>query len=293
LVTAEVEQLATRARQLAALGQLSAAREHWLAVLNVLPMDAPERPGVLREIQRIDERLTPRPAVSWTARLGPLSVLIAFLAKFKFLISIFAFVGVYWSMFGWWFAVGLTGSVLIHEMGHFFMVRRFGFKAELPMFLPGLGAYVKWQGANVDAGVRAQISLAGPFFGFVSGLIAYAIFLSTHQGVWLAVAQFAGWLNLLNLIPVSIFDGGSAMTALGAQHRIAIAVVCAVLAFVLGEYTFLFVAVGAAYRVWRRDFPAVSNQAIAYAFLAIAILNGFLSWYCSNQARMLFGQSNI
>jgi Zn-dependent protease len=301
LVSEQVEQLAIRARQLAAIGQLEAARQHWLAILNLLPIDAGERQGVLREVERLDARLSPKPKVNWMKRLGPLGVALAFLAKFKtvglllltkgkFLISILAFVGFYWALFGWWFAVGLAGSVLLHEMGHYLMVRRFGFRAELPMFLPGLGAYVKWNGVNVEPGVRAQISLAGPFFGFLSGLIAYGFFLSTHQGVWLAVAQFAGWLNLINLIPVSIFDGGTAMSALGLQHRVAVLAVCLTLAFVLHEYAFLFVAIGAGYRIWKRDFPAEPRQGIAYSFVALAVANGFLSWFCMNQARVLFAR---
>ena len=301
MVSEQVEQLASRARQLAAIGQLQAAREHWLAVLNLLPFDANERQGVLREIQKLDARLNPKPKVDWRKRLGPLGVVIAFLVKFKtvalllltkgkFLISILAFVGLYWAMFGWWFAIGLTGSVFLHEMGHYLMVRRFGFKAELPMFIPGFGAFVAWRGAGTDVGVRAQISLAGPLFGFFSGLIAYGIFVYTHQGVWLAVAQFAGWLNLINLVPVLIFDGGSAMNALGAQHRLAILAVCLALGFVLHEYAFLFVAIGTGYRLWKRDFPAVPRQGIAYAFVALAVANGFLSWFCMNQARLVFAQ---
>ncbi len=301
-MTAQIEQLANQARQLAAIGQLPAARDHWVQVLNLLPIDAVERPAVEREIQRIDARLSPKPKVDWKKRLGPLGVLIAAVAKFKtvalvlltkgkFLFSILAFVGFYWALFGWPFAIGLGGSVLMHEMGHYVVVRLFGFKAELPMFLPGLGAYVKWNGANVDVGVRAQISLAGPFFGFLSGLIAYAIFLSTHHAVWLAVAQFAGWLNLINLIPVSIFDGGSAMYALGRQHRLALLAVCVALAFLLHEWAFLFVGAGTAYRIWKRDFPADPRQGVAYAFTALVVANGFLSWFCANQARLLFGRA--
>ena len=304
MVTAEIEQLALRARQLTALGQLPAARAHWQEALNRLPLDAPERSGVQREIARLDARLSPKPKTDWKKKLGPLGIIIAFLAKFKtaalllltkgkFLISILGFVGLYWALFGWWFAIGLSGSVLLHEMGHYVAVRRFGFKAELPMFLPGLGAYVKWQGANVDASVRAQISLAGPFFGFLSGLIAYWLFLTTHQGVWLAVAQFAGWLNLINLIPVSIFDGGSAMNALGKQQRLAVVVICTALALILHEFAFLFVAIGAGYRIWKRDFPAEPKQGVAYAFIAIAIANGFLSWFCMNQGRLLFHRANF
>lgn len=285
----ELNALAQRARQLAAIGQLQAAREHWLAAFQLLPSDSPQRGAVLREIQKIDAKLSPRPTprTDWKTRLGPVGVaLAAVLAKGKFFLGIFAFVGVYWSLFSWPFAVGLFGSVLLHEMGHYLLVRRFGFSAELPMFIPGFGAYVKWNGGNVDPGVRAQISLAGPLFGFLSGLIAYGIFLQTGHGVWLAVAQVAGWLNLLNLIPVFIFDGASAMNALGRQERLMVLVVSAVLWFLFrDEWLFLGVAAGTAYRLfWRRDFPVQSRPGIGYYFIVLVVANGLLSWYCLNQA---------
>lgn len=295
----DVHELAKQARQLAALGQLQAARERWVAALQFLPTDSRERMAVQREIARIDARLAPKRQIDWKKRFGPFGVLIAALIKYKtlalvlltkgkFLISILLFVGLYWGLYGWWFGIGLTGSVLLHEMGHYLMVRRYGFSAELPMFIPGFGAYVKWNGPNVDHGVRAQISLAGPLFGFFSGLIAYAIFLSTGHRVWLALAQFAGWLNLLNLIPVFIFDGASAMAALGAQGRVAVLLVSMVLFFALNEYLFLFIAIGTAYRLYKRDFPGDPRQGIAYYFIALIVANGFLSWFASKQARTLF-----
>jgi Zn-dependent protease len=218
--------------------------------------------------------------------------LAAVLAKGKFLLGILAFVGVYWSLFGWPFAVGLFGSVLLHEMGHYLLVRRFGFSAELPMFIPGFGAYVKWNGGNVDPGIRAQISLAGPLFGFLSGLIAYGIYLQTGHGVWLAVAQVAGWINLLNLIPVFIFDGASAMSALGRQERLLVLIVSSVLWFLLrDQWLFLAVAAATAYRLfWRRDFPAQPRQGIGYYFIALVIANGLLSWFCLNQAHSMFAR---
>jgi Zn-dependent protease len=296
----ELEDLANRARQLTAAGQLAAAREHWAAILKLLPRDASEYTGVEREIQKLDARISPAPKTDWKKRLGPLGVALAALAKFKsvllilltkgkFLFSILLFLGMYWTLFGWWFALGLTGSVLLHEMGHYLMARRFGFSAELPMFIPGLGAYVKWNGAGVEPGIRAQISLAGPFFGLLSGLIAYGIFLSTGQPVWLALAHFAGWINLLNLIPVFIFDGAAAMNALGAQGRAAILLVSIAMFFTVHEFLFVLIAIAAGYRLFRRDFPVEPKQSIAYAYIALILGNGFLSWFALNQVRTLFG----
>ena len=65
--------------------------------------------------------------------------------------------------------------------------------------------------------LRARISLAGPLFGLFAALISYGVYQSTGHGVWLAVAHTGAWINLLNLIPVMIFDGSSAMNALGRQ----------------------------------------------------------------------------
>ena len=49
-----------------------------------------------------------------------------------------AFFAVYWTMWGWPFALGLVLSIYIHEMGHVDALRRYGFKATAPMFIPGL-----------------------------------------------------------------------------------------------------------------------------------------------------------
>ena len=51
--------------------------------------------------------------------------------------------GVYWTAFGWKFALGLVLSIYVHEMGHVAMLRRYGIKSTAPMFIPGLGAMVR------------------------------------------------------------------------------------------------------------------------------------------------------
>ena len=254
-----------------------------------------------REIEKLDVRLRPKTQADWTKRLGPFGVGLAALAKYKtvafvlltkskFLLSILAFLGVYWALYGWWFALGLTASIFMHEMGHYVTVRRFGFAAELPMFLPGFGAFVKWSGGNADPGVRAKISLAGPLFGFISGLLAYGLYLATGQGVWLAVAHVAGWLNLLNLIPFAIFDGASAMNALGAQGRWAVLALCGALFLILHDFLFVFVALATGFRLYKRDFPATPQQNIAYYFCSLVLANGFLSWFALTQAKTVFGR---
>ncbi len=312
---AALEQIAGRARQMMAVGHLESARDEWLAALKLMPPQSNQYQATLREVEKINYKLNPhlekasKAPTDWKKRFGPLGVVIAFFIKFKTLgllllakgkflllglthfktiFSVLAFLGVYWALFGWWFAVGFTISIFLHEMGHYLAARRFGFAAELPMFIPGLGAYVKWAGAGVDPGIRTQISLAGPLFGLISGLISYGIYLSTGQGVWLAIAHVAAWINLLNLIPIGIFDGGSAMSGIGRQERMAVVVVSLVMWFLLGEVLYLPIAAAAGYRIWKKDFPAESNQALGFYFVGLIMACGFLSWFSLLQARQVF-----
>ncbi|HMF75284.1 MAG TPA: hypothetical protein VK604_06440, partial [Bryobacteraceae bacterium] len=53
----ELEQLANQARQLAAIGQLQAARQQWQMLLQLLPADSSSRPSIEREIAKLDARL--------------------------------------------------------------------------------------------------------------------------------------------------------------------------------------------------------------------------------------------
>jgi Zn-dependent protease len=299
----EVQFLVNRARQATSAGQFQVAIETWQALLNLLPPDSPDRKGVEREIERLTARLNPKPGIDWRKRLGPFGVVLAFLAKFKtaafilltkgkFLISMLAFIALYWAMFGWWFAVGFFASIFAHEMGHYLVVRSYGLKAELPMFIPGFGAYVRWTGTTeIDVGVRANIALAGPLFGFLSGLLAFGLYLATGQRVCLAVAQIAGWLNLLNLIPIGIFDGGKAMDAISNGQRVAILALSLAMLFVAGEGNLLpWIGIAAAtgYRLYKRDVVAPRELA-GYYFIALAVANGFLSWYCINIAHVRTG----
>ena len=54
-----------------------------------------------------------------------------------------ASLGVYWTVWGWKFAAGLVASIYVHEMGHVAALRRYGIAASAPMFMPGLGAFMR------------------------------------------------------------------------------------------------------------------------------------------------------
>ena len=95
------------------------------------------------------------------------------------------------------------------------------------------------------------------------------------------MAHTGAWLNLLNLIPVFIFDGASAMSALARAERIAVVGASLVLWFLLSETIFLFVALGAGYRVYKNDVPETPSQSTAGYFIGLMAALGILSWMCT------------
>ena len=96
------------------------------------------------------------------------------------------------------------------------------------------------------------------------------------------------FINLLNLIPVFIFDGGSAFIALGRQERMAVLVISLALWFFLNENIFLFIGLGAGYRLIRKDHPPQGNQSVAYYFIALLIGLGLFDWWMLQTAGTVF-----
>src|SRR5206468_274538 len=122
------------------------------------------------------------------------------LTKLKTLLSMFAFFGVYWSMYGWPLALGLVLSIYIHEMGHVAALRQLGIESSMPMFIPFVGAFVMLKQRVTDPSVDAKIGLAGPIWGLGAGVAAYLGFVITRAPIWAAIATLTGFINLFNLI---------------------------------------------------------------------------------------------
>jgi Zn-dependent protease len=286
-----VEQISKAARNLEESSQpnhLAEARELWLSALPWLPRASSQSEWIRQRVLSLDARINavdpPASAQSrWVKRLGPLAPIAVFLAKFKtaflllfklkFLLSFAAFFGVYWAIYGLWFGAGFALSILIHELGHVVAVKRRGFKADLPVFVPGFGAFVRWQGLDVSLAVRAEIALAGPLAGLFAAAICLVLFVTTQRPVFAALAHTGAWLNLLNLIPVWILDGGQATHALSRLQRVLLLITCVVF-FVMGhEMVFLLVAAGMTFRLFTHDVPTQpsTRTMIFYTTLLFAL----------------------
>jgi Zn-dependent protease len=238
----ELERLAAEAKALEAKGDLRQAREQWLMGLRFLPPNSRQASWIQSHARSLDdaaERLQPAAPPSenkWAQRLGPVGpiaimlakgkVVLAALFKLKFLLSFVAFLGFYWAAFGLKFGIGFAILILIHEMGHFVDIKRRGLPAEMPVFLPGFGAYVRWAALGVSLETRAAISLAGPLAGFLASVGCALLWLQTGSPLWAALARAGAVLNLLNLIPVWVLDGGQADITLSKTKRIILITEC-------------------------------------------------------------------
>src|ERR1700761_2588726 len=232
------------------------ARETWRQMLQWLPEGGEQSQKVAAHLATIEERIQAgeQRAATWKKRLGPLAPVAFFLLKaktflfallkFKFLLSFVAFFGLYWALFGWKFGLGFAVSILIHELGHYVAARRRGLKAELPVFLPGLGAYVRWYSMGISLDTLSSIALAGPFAGLLAAATCAGIYFYTRVEVWSAMSHAGAWLNLINLVPVLGLDGAQATHALNRMQR-GLILAAAILFFVsLHEGVFLFIAAG-------------------------------------------------
>lgn len=293
----ELTILAHRATQLEKDGEPAQALAEWRKALPLLPAHVAQSDWVLERIRQLElaQAAPAQPKNAWARKLGPLAPIAIFLAKakwllaifkFKFLFSLGGFLAVYWALLGWKFGVGFSVLVLIHEMGHFIDIRRRGLPADMPVFLPGLGAYVRWQAMGISLETRAAVSLAGPFAGLLAALACWYLWWRTGAPLWAALARAGAWLNLLNLTPVWVFDGGQAANALDRTGRYAILVSALVFGLFFKEGVFFLIAFAAAWRLFTRDMPPVPSFRLAFHFIGIM---GFLGLVLRAVAGYAFG----
>jgi len=109
---------------------------------------------------------------------------------------------------GWTFAIGLVLMIFIHEMGHVVEIRRQGMAATAPVFIPFMGAAI-FQRSHAQSPIKqAQIGIAGPIAGTFGAAVAMIFYGTTHWTPLLGWAYWGFLINLFNMIPVGMLDGG-------------------------------------------------------------------------------------
>jgi Zn-dependent protease len=186
------------------------------------------------------------------------------LTKGSTIFSMLASVGVYWAAFGLWFAVGLIGSIYVHEIGHVAALRRYGIPATAPMFIPGLGAFIRVKQMPSSLAEQARVGLAGPLWGLFAAVAAAGAYLVTGEGIWAAIAHTGAWLNVFNLVPIWQLDGSRGFVALSRSQRWLLIAATALLLYATGEGMLVLVLLVAAGRTFMEP-PAVEPDRGALA----------------------------
>jgi len=301
-----LKELAGRARQTTDGGDLAAALAAWREALDLLPGGSTQGDEVRRRISELTKRVdgsaatpvsgrvleAPPAGSPWAKWLAPLGVGGLLLWKFKFVIgfvltkgklllagltksstalSMLLSLGVYWTAWGWRFAAGLVASMYIHEIGHVAALQRYGIKATAPMFVPGLGAFVRMDQYPADAREDARVGLAGPVWGLGAALAALAVYGVTGAPIWGGIARFGAWLNLFNLLPIWQLDGGRGLRALDKRQRIIFTLVCAGAWLASGEGLLALISIAAAVRIFSESGPAAGDRTTLLEFVGLIV----------------------
>lgn len=260
-----MERMAAQARALEGQSKLMEARATWLSILPLLPPESKQAEWIGAHARDLETAAPAAQSLSasgrntWVKRLGPLGPLAVLAAKFKsvlvilvklkFLLSFAAFVSLYWAMWGPRFGIGFAILILIHEMGHFLDIKRRGLPANMPVFFPGLGAFVSWNAMGVSLETRAAVALAGPLAGLIAAVACALLWRETGDRLWAALSRSGAWLNVLNLTPIWILDGAQAARALRKVERPLVLAASVALGYATREPIFYVVGAGALWLV--------------------------------------------
>jgi Zn-dependent protease len=275
------------------------------------PSQLPPPPSYAYQPGQPVAQLPPGGARQRNGILGWLGTLIAgAIALFKYaffivpygktLITLVISFGAYAIFFGPWFAAGLVVMILIHEFGHVIEINRQGLKATAPVFIPFFGAAIFQREHPQSALHQAQIGIAGPLLGTVGAVVAYVLYGTTHFTPLLLAAYLGFFINLFNLIPAGMLDGGWILGAVSKWFQVFGLALLALLVIFAGisPIIIVFVLLGlpTIFARFRNDqdpyyqaVPVPARWAMGGAWLVLAIFLGFASYQAHTQLLSYLG----
>jgi Zn-dependent protease len=286
----ELGRLAADARAREEQGDPAAALAAWQRALTLLPAGTRQRETVASTVARLSVHApeTPPPdprAPAWLRKLGPFGVaaLAAWkllgIAKFAAFLSLLASFALYWQTWGLAFGGGFLASIYLHELGHVAALRWAGIPASAPMFIPGVGAYVRMHRAPPDARTDALVGLAGPLAGLLVAVAFQAVWLLTGLRLLCALAHAGAVVNLFNLVPLWSLDGSRGLAPLTQRQRF-------ILLFVVGgawaltrEGMLLLILIIGVLRALSPKAPERADLAAFGLFAAIAVALSMVAFY--------------
>jgi Zn-dependent protease len=194
--------------------------------------------------------------------------------------------------------VGFVVITLIHEIGHAVAIRAKGLRAGFMVFIPFIGGAVSIKDQPHSVYDDAIIGLAGPAAGTAASLICLQIYKWIDDPLWLLIAFLGFGLNLINLLPIGMLDGGRISAAVTKWMWVfgGAAVVYKVVQ--QPNPLIVLIAVLAAFQVYASlnrektdphyyDIPGAQRAAIAVLYFALVIFLGHQTWMTYGRLELL------
>ena len=102
----------------------------------------------------------------------------------------------------------LLTILIVHELGHFVMMKVFGYKNVRMLFIPLMGAFVNGSKSEYSQKESFLVVGAGPFPGMIIGFLLVLFSQSFRSPEMFTIGVMFMVLNLVNLFPLDPLDGG-------------------------------------------------------------------------------------
>ena len=310
---AELKSVAAAAEQATLRGDIADALVQWRRALELLPANSKQAARITNVIRELRERPqsprmdapAPAPAPTgpqptgwkrwgagvssalafalfklksiWLLLLTGWKPLLLGLTKLGTLWTMLLSIGVYWTLYGWRFALGFIGCIYVHEIGHVVALKKLGIAASAPMFIPGFGAVVRMEQYPIDVDEEAAVGLAGPRWGLGVSLVVYALAWLTHSKMLGAIAHVSAWINLFNLVPIPPLDGGRGFRALGNKQRVVLAVTLGIVFWLTSQAFVGIIAALALVRSFEKRPNETQNLRVLLEYITLASLLAFIA----------------
>lgn len=303
----ELTKLAADARQAEEQGDLTTALGTWRKTIALLPAGTAQRATIEGQMQKLSAMIDGRApktakdghkrgkaagALAGTGAVGAAlfkfkALLVPVLANAKLLVLGLLKLPTLLSMVlyanmtggrGFGLSLGIVGAIYVHEVGHVATLRRYGIDASAPMFIPGLGAFVRLRQYPTDAHEEARTGLAGPLWGLFASAFALVLGLAIGSPTALQVASWSASINVFNLIPVWQLDGARGLKALSTAERAIVGVVAIAVAVVSRQWMPGIVgAIVLSRLAFGKGHPEGDRRMLAL-FIALVVLHPACAW---------------
>lgn len=194
--------------------------------------------------------------------------------------------------------LGFVIITLIHEVGHAVAIRAKGLRAGYMVFIPFIGGAVSLKDQARSVYDDALIGLAGPVAGTAASLICLQIYKWIDDPLWLLIAFLGFGLNLLNMVPLGMLDGGRISAAISKWMWVFGGGLMVYHVIERPNPLLILIAVLAVFQVWASferektdphyfEITGTQRAAIAALYFALVIFLGHQTWRSYSRLELL------